>query len=100
MGSRDAWVRLAACAGAAALLQLDGTLITVALPSLGRGLGVSGGSTAVVLSAYFAAFALILIPAGAWLIASVRNGWRWRGWVCSASVPSPPRTSPLKDASW
>lgn len=64
-GSRKAWARLAACAGAAALLQLDGTLITVALPSLGRGLRVSGASTASALSAYFAAFALTLIPAGA-----------------------------------
>jgi predicted MFS family arabinose efflux permease len=32
--SHAAWMRLAACTGAAALLQLDGTLITVALPSV------------------------------------------------------------------
>ncbi len=37
----------------------------MALPSLGRGLRVSGASTASALSAYFAAFALTLIPAGA-----------------------------------
>jgi MFS transporter, DHA2 family, methylenomycin A resistance protein len=62
---RSAWTRLAACTGAAALLQLDGTLITVALPSVGRGLGVTAGSTASVLSAYFAAYALVLLPGGA-----------------------------------
>ena len=62
---RSAWTRLAACTAAAALLQLDGTLITVALPSVGRGLGVTVGSTATVLSAYFAAYAIVLLPAGA-----------------------------------
>ncbi len=33
---RSAWTRLAACTAAAALLQLDGTVITVALPSVAR----------------------------------------------------------------
>ena len=61
---REAWTRLAACTAAAALLQLDGTLITVALPSVARGLGVKGSSTSVVLSAYFGAYALLLIPGG------------------------------------
>jgi DHA2 family methylenomycin A resistance protein-like MFS transporter len=44
---------------------LDGTLITVALPSVGRSLGVTVASTATVLSAYFVAYALVLLPAGA-----------------------------------
>ena len=57
-------MRLAACTGAAALLQLDGTLITVALPSVARGLGVSSASTAIVLSAYFGAYAIVLLPGG------------------------------------
>jgi MFS transporter, DHA2 family, methylenomycin A resistance protein len=57
-------MRLAACTAAAALLQLDGTLITVALPSVAHGLHVAGGTTSVVLSAYFAAYALMLIPGG------------------------------------
>jgi DHA2 family methylenomycin A resistance protein-like MFS transporter len=46
------------------LLQLDGTLITVALPSVAHSLHVSNGSTAVVLSAYFLAYALALLPGG------------------------------------
>src|SRR5436309_11116420 len=62
--SRSAWTRLAACTAAAALLQLDGTLITVALPSVAHGLHVKGSSTSAVLSAYFAAYALLLIPGG------------------------------------
>ena len=62
--SREAWLRLAACTGAAALLQLDGTLITVALPSVAHGLHVSSASTAIVLSAYFGAYALMLLPGG------------------------------------
>lgn len=57
-------MRLAACTGAAALLQLDGTLITVALPSVAHGLGVSSASTAIVLSAYFGAYAIVLLPGG------------------------------------
>jgi MFS family permease len=63
--SREAWTRLFACTGAAALLQLDGTLITVALPSVARALHVSNASTAIVLSAYFGAYALVLLPGGA-----------------------------------
>jgi len=62
---REAWTRLFACTGAAALLQLDGTLITVALPSVAHGLKVSSSSTAVVLSAYFGAYAIVLLPGGA-----------------------------------
>lgn len=59
-----AWHRLWACTAAAALLQLDGTLITVALPSVAHSLRVSSGSTAIVLSAYFMAYALALLPGG------------------------------------
>jgi MFS family permease len=61
---REAWTRLGACTAAAALLQLDGTLITVALPKVATGLHVAGSSTSVVLVAYFAAYALLLIPGG------------------------------------
>jgi MFS transporter, DHA2 family, methylenomycin A resistance protein len=61
---RSAWTRLAACTAAAALLQLDGTLITVALPSVAHGLHVKGSATSAVLSAYFLAYALVLIPGG------------------------------------
>jgi MFS family permease len=62
--SPAAWRRLAACTAAAALLQLDGTLITVALPAMGHGLGVSSASTSIVLSAYFGAYAIVLLPGG------------------------------------
>jgi DHA2 family methylenomycin A resistance protein-like MFS transporter len=71
---REAWTRLAACTAAAALLQLDGTVITVALPSVARDLHVSNSSTALVLSAYFAAYALMLFPGGRLVD---RLGARW-----------------------
>ena len=71
---REAWTRLAACTAAAALLQLDGTVITVALPSVARDLHVSNSSTALVLSAYFAAYALMLFPGGRLVD---RVGARW-----------------------
>ncbi len=62
--ARSAWSRLAACTAAAALLQIDGTLITVALPSVAHGLHISTSSTSLFLSAYFAAYALLLVPGG------------------------------------
>lgn len=61
---RAAWSRLATCTAAAALLQLDGTLITVALPSVAHGLHIRASSTSVLLSVYFAAYAVLLIPGG------------------------------------
>ena len=61
---RSAWTRLAACTAAAALLQLDGTVITVALPTVAHDLHVTSASTAIILSAYFAAYALLLFPGG------------------------------------
>jgi MFS family permease len=61
---RAAWHRLAACTGAAALLQIDGTLLPVALPAVGRSLDVGAGPLAAVLAAYFAAYALALFPGG------------------------------------
>ncbi len=43
---------------------MDGTLITVALPSVAHGLHVSSATTAIVLSAYFGAYAIVLLPGG------------------------------------
>ncbi len=63
--SRDAWLRLAACAGAAALLQMDGTIVTVALPSAGAELDADSHQLSYVLTAYFVAYGLALFPGGA-----------------------------------
>jgi DHA2 family methylenomycin A resistance protein-like MFS transporter len=63
--ARDAWLRLAACAAAAALLQMDGTIVTVALPSVGRELDEGSHTLAWVLTAYFLAYGLMLFPGGA-----------------------------------
>lgn len=62
--SREAWLRLAACAGAAALLQMDGTIITVALPSVGDDFGVGSHTLSWALTAYFVAYAIALFPGG------------------------------------
>ena len=61
---RDAWLRLAACAAAAALLQMDGTIVTVALPSVGEELDADSHQLSFVLTAYFVAYALTLFPGG------------------------------------
>jgi MFS transporter, DHA2 family, methylenomycin A resistance protein len=52
------------CSTAGLVLQLDGTLVTVALPSVAHELRVSVSSSADLLSAYFGAYALLLIPGG------------------------------------
>jgi MFS family permease len=62
---RDAWLRLAACAAAAALLQMDGTIVTVALPSVGEELSVGSHDLSWALTAYFLAYGLMLFPGGA-----------------------------------
>jgi MFS family permease len=61
---REAWRRLAACTAAAAVLQIDGTLITVALPRAGDALGMGVHFQGLVLSVYFLAYALALWPGG------------------------------------
>lgn len=61
---RSAWRALAAATAAAALLQLDGTIITVALPTVSRELKVSVAASSIVLSAYFLPYALLLWPGG------------------------------------
>jgi MFS family permease len=62
--SRSAWLGLAAFTGAAAVLQMDGTLIVVALPSAGRALGMNAHFQGLVLAAYFIVYALMLWPGG------------------------------------
>jgi MFS family permease len=62
--SRSAWLRLAAFTAAAAVLQMDGTLITVALPSAGRSLAMSTHFQGLVLAVYFIVYALVLWPGG------------------------------------
>lgn len=59
-----AWRRLAACTAAAAVLQIDGTLITVALPKAGHALSMGAHSQGLVLSIYFIAYAFALWPGG------------------------------------
>ncbi len=59
-----AWRLLAACTAAAAVLQIDGTLITVALPRAGHALSMGVHSQGLVLAIYFLAYALALWPGG------------------------------------
>lgn len=61
---REAWLRLAACAAAAALLQMDGTIVTVALPSVGRELETGSHTLSWVLTAYFLSYGVMLFPGG------------------------------------
>lgn len=61
---RSAWRSLFACSGLAALLQIDGTLVTVALPHVGTALGVRAGELSWVVTAYFVTYAVCLLPSG------------------------------------
>lgn len=60
----SAWRRLAACTAAATVLQIDGTMITVALPRAGKALGMGAHSQGLILAIYFLAYAIALWPGG------------------------------------
>jgi len=61
-GSRS--LALAALAGTQLMVILDGTIVTVALPAIRAGVGLSEASLSWVVNAFFIAFALVLLPAG------------------------------------
>jgi MFS family permease len=98
---RTAWVPLAALCLAFFVEMVDNTLLTIALPTIGRDLG--GGTTALqwVTGAYSLTFGGLLLTAGS---AADRLGRRrvllWGlaafGWSASPSPPSrPPASSSL-----
>lgn len=58
------WTVLAVCASALFLVGLDTTAVTVALPAVGAGLGVTPGNLSWVVDAYTVAFAGLLITSG------------------------------------
>ncbi|MEU5128490.1 MFS transporter [Streptomyces mobaraensis] len=61
---RAAWNRLAVYTAVAALLQADGTIVAVALPSVGSAFDVSAGTAAWLMTTYFAVYAVGLFPGG------------------------------------
>ncbi|MEV6850899.1 MFS transporter [Actinoplanes sp. NPDC051411] len=61
---RSAWRSLIAGSGLAALLQIDGTLVTVALPDVGRSLTVGPQPLAWVITVYFLTYVVFLLPGG------------------------------------
>lgn len=61
---RAAWRQLYAFTGVTMLLQIDGTLITMAVPAVGMNLGVSPQVGSLLLTAYFLPYALGLVPGG------------------------------------
>jgi DHA2 family methylenomycin A resistance protein-like MFS transporter len=61
---RTAWRGLIACSGLAALLQVDGTLVTVALPDVGASLAVPPHMLSWIITAYFLTYAACLVPGG------------------------------------
>ncbi|MER5784563.1 MFS transporter [Streptomyces mobaraensis] len=61
---RAAWTRLAVYTAIAALLQADGTIVAVALPSVGSAFDVAAGTAAWLMTTYFAVYAVGLFPGG------------------------------------
>jgi len=87
MITRDARLRLAACIGAAALLQIDGTIVTVALPTVGHDLDVNSHRLSGVLTAYFIAYGVMLFRAVPSWTASVAGERRSPGSRCLRPGP-------------
>lgn len=65
MSKRRRWGVLGVCAAAMFLVGLDTTIVNVALPEIGRGLGTDPRGLAWVVDAYTIAFAGLLITSGA-----------------------------------
>jgi EmrB/QacA subfamily drug resistance transporter len=63
-GRRAAGLALAALCAAALMIILDGTIVTVALPSIQRDLGLGASAGTWVLNAYLIAFGGLLLLAG------------------------------------
>ena len=60
-------------------LQLDGTIVTAALPSLRADLGVDVAAASWVLNAFFVAFGGLPQPAGGSATRSATAGCSWPG---------------------
>ena len=58
------WRALAVCVTALFTTLLDVSIVTVALPSIGRGTGAGPAELQWVVSGYALAFGLLLVPAG------------------------------------
>jgi MFS family permease len=61
---RTRTVALFVLAATQLMVILDGTIVTIALPAIRSGLGFSDASLSWVVNAFFAAFAVALLPAG------------------------------------
>jgi MFS family permease len=61
---RSPWLVFSAVAVGTVMATLDGNIVNVALPTLGRELGADVGSLQLVVNAYLAAITLTLIPLG------------------------------------
>ncbi|MFJ8912780.1 MFS transporter [Amycolatopsis sp. NPDC102389] len=65
MSTGRRWTVLAVCAAAMFLVGLDTTIVNVALPGIGRGLGAGTRGLQWVIDAYTVVFASLLITSGA-----------------------------------
>lgn len=61
-------------AGCFFMLNLDGTIVTTALPTMARDLGVSTAESGLVVTSYLVALAAF-IPLGGWLMSRVTAKW-------------------------
>jgi MFS family permease len=61
---RSPWLVFSAVAVGTVMATLDGNIVNVALPTLGRALGAEIGALQLVVNAYLAAISLTLIPLG------------------------------------
>jgi EmrB/QacA subfamily drug resistance transporter len=62
--ARNRWLALAVLCTASLMIILDGTIVTVALPSIQADLGFSAGSLSWVMNSFFIAFGGLLLLSG------------------------------------
>ena len=81
---------------AALIINLDTTIVNVALPALVRQIGATTTGLQWVVDAYNLVFAALVLAAGSLGDRLGRKGCCWPGWRCSAAPawwapsPSPP----------
>lgn len=74
-------------AAAQLLIVMDGTIVTVGLPTIGAGLTIAESDLDWVLTSYALAFGGLLLAGAAPATCSADAGCSASGWWCSCSPP-------------